>query len=582
LHIFAALIKAMSIVLSEQEILRRKKLDDLRALGINPYPPEEFKITATAQDILENFEKSPDTYKQVTIAGRVMSFNVMGSASFAKLQDSTGRIQIYLKRDDICPGEDKTLYNTVFKKLLDLGDYIGVKGYAFTTQTGEVSVHVQEFTLLSKSLKPLPIVKRDEEGNIHDAFTDPELRYRQRYVDLTVNPEFKQIFMKRSKVISSMRDYFNSQGWMEVETPILQAVHGGAAARPFKTHHNTLDMQLFLRIANELYLKRLIVAGFDGVYEFGKMFRNEGMDRTHNPEFTSVEIYIAYKDYIWMMEMVENCLEYVTRAVNGIPVVQVGENEINFAGPYTRLTMYESIQKYTGIDVSAMDEAALRKTCADQGIEIDDTMGKGKLIDEIFSAKVEANLIQPTYITDYPIEMTPLAKKHRSKEGLVERFELFVNGKEIANAYSELNDPIDQRQRLEEQLILAGRGDEEAMAMDDDFLRALEYGMPPTSGLGIGIDRFVMLMTNQHTIQEVLFFPQMRPEKKAKVATPEDFIKIGVPAEWVQVLNKMGFNTIEELKAANPNKVFNDLGGMRKKLKLDITMPTKEVVMSWF
>jgi len=572
----------MSIVLSEQEILRRKKLDDLRALGINPYPPEEFKITATAQDILENFEKSPDTYKQVTIAGRVMSFNVMGSASFAKLQDSTGRIQIYLKRDDICPGEDKTLYNTVFKKLLDLGDYIGVKGYAFTTQTGEVSVHVQEFTLLSKSLKPLPIVKRDEEGNIHDAFTDPELRYRQRYVDLTVNPEFKQIFMKRSKVISSMRDYFNSQGWMEVETPILQAVHGGAAARPFKTHHNTLDMQLFLRIANELYLKRLIVAGFDGVYEFGKMFRNEGMDRTHNPEFTSVEIYIAYKDYIWMMEMVENCLEYVTRAVNGIPVVQVGENEINFAGPYTRLTMYESIQKYTGIDVSAMDEAALRKTCADQGIEIDDTMGKGKLIDEIFSAKVEANLIQPTYITDYPIEMTPLAKKHRSKEGLVERFELFVNGKEIANAYSELNDPIDQRQRLEEQLILAGRGDEEAMAMDDDFIRALEYGMPPTSGLGIGIDRFVMLMTNQHTIQEVLFFPQMRPEKKAKVSTAEDFIKIGVPVAWVQVLNKMGFNTVDELKAANPNKVYNDLGGMRKKLKLDITMPSKELVMSWF
>jgi lysyl-tRNA synthetase class 2 len=572
----------MSIALSEQEILRRNKLNDLRALGINPYPPEEFKVTATAQDILENFEKSPETYKQVTIAGRIMSFNVMGSASFAKLQDSTGRIQVYLKRDDICPDEDKTLYNTVFKKLLDLGDYIGVKGYIFLTQTGEVSVHVQEFTLLSKSLKPLPIVKRDEEGNIHDAFTDPELRYRQRYVDLTVNPEFKQIFMKRSKVISSMRDYFNSKSWMEVETPILQAVHGGAAARPFKTHHNTLDMPLFLRIANELYLKRLIVAGFDGVYEFGKMFRNEGMDRTHNPEFTSVEIYIAYKDYIWMMEMVENCLEYVTRAVNGIPVVQVGENEINFAGPYTRLTMYESIQKYTGIDVSAMDEAALRKTCADLGIEIDDTMGKGKLIDEIFSAKVEANLIQPTYITDYPIEMTPLAKKHRSKEGLVERFELFVNGKEIANAYSELNDPIDQRQRLEEQLILAGRGDEEAMAMDDDFLRALEYGMPPTSGLGIGIDRFVMLMTNQHTIQEVLFFPQMRPEKKAKVATAEDFIKIGVPAEWVQVLNKMGFNTIEELKAGNPNKVFNDLGGMRKKLKLDITMPTKEVVMSWF
>ena len=372
-------------------------------------------------------------------------------------------------------------------------------------------------TILSKSLKPLPIVKRDEEGNIHDGFTDPELRYRQRYVDLTVNPEFKQIFIKRSKMISSMRDYFNSQGWIEVETPILQPVHGGAAARPFKTHHNTLDMPLFLRIANELYLKRLIVAGFDGVYEFGKMFRNEGMDRTHNPEFTSVEIYVAYKDYIWMMEMVEACLEYVTRAVHGIPVVQVGENEINFAGPYTRLSMYDSILKYTGIDVSLMDEAALRQTCTDLGIDLDDSMGKGKLIDEIFGAKVEANLIQPTYITDYPIEMTPLAKKHRSKNGLVERFELFVNGKEIANAYSELNDPIDQRQRLEEQLILAGRGDEEAMAMDDDFLRALEYGMPPTSGLGIGIDRLVMLLTNQHTIQEVLFFPQMRPEKKAKV-----------------------------------------------------------------
>ena len=572
----------MSIVLSEQEILRREKLSQLRALGINPYPPEEFKITATTQDILENFEKFPETYKQVTIAGRIMSVNVMGSASFAKLQDSTGRIQIYIKRDDICPGEDKTLYNTVFKKLLDLGDYIGVKGYVFTTQTGEVSVHVQELTLLAKSLKPLPIVKRDDEGNIHDAFTDPEMRYRQRYVDLTVNPEYKQIFLKRSKVISSMRDYFNSEGWIEVETPILQPVHGGAAARPFTTHHNTLDMQLYLRIANELYLKRLIVAGFDGVYEFGKMFRNEGMDRTHNPEFTSVEIYVAYKDYIWMMAMVEACLEHVTRAVHGIPVVQVGDNEINFAGPYTKLSMYDSILKYTGIDVSAMDEAALRKTCAELAIEVDSTMGKGKLIDEIFSAKVEANLIQPTYITDYPIEMTPLAKKHRSKDGLVERFELFVNGKEIANAYSELNDPIDQRQRLEEQLILAGRGDEEAMAMDDDFLRALEYGMPPTSGLGIGIDRLVMLMTNQHTIQEVLFFPQMRPEKKAKVVTADDFIKIGVPAEWVPVLNKMGFNTVEDLKAANPNKVFNDLGGMRKKLKLDIIMPVKEVVMAWF
>ena len=572
----------MSIELSEQEILRRKSLQDLRDLGINPYPAEEFVVSAFAQDINDNFERFPDTYKNVTLAGRIMTRRIMGNASFVELQDSTGRIQIYLKRDDICQGEDKTLYNTVFKKLLDIGDFIGITGYVFITQTGEISVHVQEFTLLSKSLKPLPVVKRDEEGNIHDGFTDPETRYRQRYVDLTVNPAYKQIFVNRSKLISCMREYFNKQGWMEVETPILQPVHGGAAARPFNTHHNTLDMPLYLRIANELYLKRLIVAGFDGVYEFGKMFRNEGMDRTHNPEFTSLEIYVAYKDYIWMMAMVEECIELVARAIHGIPVVQVGGNEINFAGPYAKLSMYDSILKYTGIDVSEMDETGLRETCADLGIEVNDTMGKGKLVDEIFSAKVEANLIQPTYITDYPIEMTPLAKKHRSKKGLVERFELFVNGKEIANAYSELNDPIDQRERLEEQLILAGRGDDEAMAMDEDFLRALEYGMPPTSGLGIGIDRLVMLLTNQHTIQEVLFFPQMRPEKKVKVASADDFINIGVTTEWVPVLNKMGFNTVADLKAANPNKVFNDLGGMRKKLKLDITLPTKDEVMKWF
>src|SRR5471030_418477 len=571
----------MSIALSEQEILRRESLQQLRDLGINPYPAEAFDVTAFAQEIADNFESNPDTYKHVVLAGRIMSRRIMGSASFAELQDSTGRVQIYLKRDDICPGEDKTLYNTVFKKLLDLGDYVGIKGYVFLTQTGEISVHVQELKLLSKSLKPLPVVRRDDEGNIYDAFTDPELRYRQRYVDLTVNPEYKQIFIKRSKVISSMRDYFNKQGWMEVETPILQPVHGGAAARPFTTHHNTLDMQLFLRIANELYLKRLIVAGFDGVYEFGKMFRNEGMDRTHNPEFTSLELYVAYKDYIWMMDMVEDCLEKVALAVHGSSTVKFGEHQINFAGPYEKLSMHDSILKYTGIDVSTMDEAALRDTCKELNIEVNDTMGKGKLIDEIFSAKVEHNLIQPTYITDYPIEMTPLAKKHRTKDGLVERFELFVNGKEIANAYSELNDPIDQRQRLEEQLILAGRGDEEAMAMDDDFLRALEYGMPPTSGLGIGIDRLVMLLTNQVAIQEVLFFPQMRPEKKAKVITADDFINIGVPAEWVPVINKMGFNTVEELKAANPNKLFNDLGGMRKKLKLDINLPDKELVFSW-
>jgi lysyl-tRNA synthetase class 2 len=568
--------------LSELEILRRSALSELRKLGIDPYPAESFDINANAADILANFEANPDAYKGISLAGRIMSRRIMGSAAFVELQDATGRIQIYLKRDELCPEEDKTLYNTVFKKLLDLGDYIGIKGYAFTTQTGEISIHVTEFKLLSKSLKPLPIVKRDEEGNIYDGFTDPELRYRQRYVDLTVNPGFKQIFINRSKVINTMRNYFNEQGWMEVETPILQPIHGGAAARPFATHHNTLDMPLYLRIANELYLKRLIVAGFDGVYEFGKMFRNEGMDRTHNPEFTAMEIYVAYKDYIWMMAMVEECLERVATAIHGKPVVTVGKNEINFAGPYEKLTMYESIQKYTGIDVSAMSETEIADTCRQLGIEIDASMGRGKLIDELFSEKVEANLIQPTYITDYPIEMTPLAKKHRSKEGLVERFELFVNGKEIANAYSELNDPIDQKERFEDQLKLAARGDSEAMAMDEDFVRALEYGMPPTSGLGIGIDRLVMLMTNQSTIQEVLFFPQMRPEKKVKVTEDQDFVDAGIPAEWVQAIRKMGINTIEDLKAANPNKVFNDLGGMRKKLKLDLPMPSKEDVMSWF
>lgn len=572
----------MSIGLSEQEILRREALLELRKLGIEPYPAEAYEVNVTAKDILDNYERDKTSYKNISFAGRIMTRRIMGSASFAELQDSTGRMQVYLKRDDICPGEDKTLYNTVFKKLMDIGDYVGVKGYVFTTQTGEISIHVSEMTLLAKSLKPLPVVKRDDEGHVYDGFTDPEMRYRQRYVDLTVNPDLKQIFINRSKVINTMRAYFDNQGWMEVETPILQPVHGGAAARPFKTHHNTLDMPLFLRIANELYLKRLIVAGFEGVYEFGKMFRNEGMDRTHNPEFTSMEIYVAYKDYVWMMAMVEECLEKVAVAIHGSSKVKMGEHVLEFAGPYEKLTMFESIEKYTGIDVSAMNEDELRTVCKNLGIETDPSMGKGKLIDEIFGEKVEANLIQPTYITDYPVEMTPLAKKHRSKEGLVERFELFVNGKEIANAYSELNDPIDQRARLEDQLLLAGRGDEEAMAMDEDFLRALEYGMPPTAGLGIGIDRLVMLMTNQSTIQEVLFFPQMRPEKKAKVASVEDFTEIGVPAEWVPVLMKMGFNTVEELKAGNPNKVFNDLGGMRKKMKLDITMPGKEDVEKWF
>jgi lysyl-tRNA synthetase class 2 len=572
----------MSIGLSEQEIFRREALQELRKLGIDPYPPEEFEVNATAKDILENFERNKDAYQNISIAGRIMTRRIMGSVSFVELQDSTERVQIYIKRDDICPGEDKTFYNTVFKKLMDIGDFVGIKGFVFITQTGETSIHVTELRLLSKSLKPLPVVKRDEDGNIYDGFTDPELRYRQRYVDLTVNPGFKNIFINRSKVINTMRNYFDSRGWMEVETPILQAVHGGAAARPFNTHHNTLDMPLFLRIANELYLKRLIVAGFDGVYEFGKMFRNEGMDRTHNPEFTAMEIYIAYKDYIWMMSMVEECLEKVARATNNSTKVKVGENEIEFAGPYEKLSMYDSILKYTGINVSEMDEPGLREVCGQLKIETNASMGKGKLIDEIFSEKVEEHLIQPTFITDYPIEMTPLAKKHRSKEGLVERFELFVNGKEIANAYTELNDPIDQRERFEHQAILAGRGDEEAMVIDEDFLRSLEYGMPPTSGLGVGIDRLVMLMTNQSTIQEVLFFPQMRPEKKAKVTSVEDFVAVGVPAEWVPVINKMGFNTVEELKAGNPNKVFNDLGGMRKKLKLEITMPSKEAVMEWF
>lgn len=509
-------------LLSEQELERRKDREELYSLGINPYPAESFVINATADDIHKNYENSKTDYKDISIAGRLMSRRIMGSASFAEIQDSTGRLQIYVRRDDISPADNPEFYNTVFKKLLGIGDFIGVTGYIFTTQTGEISLHVTQLTVLSKAVKPLPIVKRDEEGTIYDGFTDPEQRYRQRYVDLTVNPEVKNTFVTRSKIISNMRRYFDDHGWLEVETPILQAVHGGAAARPFQTHHNTLDMPLFLRIANELYLKRLIVGGFDGVYEFGKMFRNEGMDRTHNPEFTSMEIYVAYKDYIWMMEMVEELLEKVTQTIHGVTQVSVGGKKIDFAGPYRRLTMFDSIKEYTGVDVSELDEAGLRKVCAQLKIEADASMGKGKLIDEIFGAKVEANLIQPTYITDYPIEMTPLAKKHRSKPGLVERFELFVNGKEIANAYSELNDPIDQRERFEEQLKLAARGDDEAMAMDEDFLRALEYGMPPTSGLGIGIDRLTMLLTDNSTIQEVLFFPQMRAEKKAVELTEEE------------------------------------------------------------
>ncbi|SDD12289.1 lysyl-tRNA synthetase, class II [Algoriphagus faecimaris] len=547
-------------LLSEQEIERRKDREELIRLGVNPYPAEAFPINVTAEDIHRNYENRKNDYKNISIAGRLMSRRIMGSASFGEIQDSTGRLQIYVRRDDICTEEDKTLYNTVFKKLLGIGDFIGVKGYIFTTQTGEISLHVTELKVLSKSVKPLPVVKRDEEGNVYDGFTDPEMRYRQRYVDLTVNPEVKETFITRSRIISTMRRYFDDHGWLEVETPILQAVHGGAAARPFQTHHNTLDMPLFLRIANELYLKRLIVGGFEGVYEFGKMFRNEGMDRTHNPEFTSMEIYVAYKDYIWMMEMVEDVLEKVTLAIHEDTKVKVGEQEIDFAGPYRRLTMYDSIKEYAGIDVSKMDEAELRKVCQDMGIEVDASMGKGKLIDEIFGEKVEVNLIQPTYITDYPIEMTPLAKKHRTEPGLVERFELFVNGKEIANAYTELNDPIDQRERFEEQLKLAARGDDEAMAMDEDFLRSLEYGMPPTSGLGIGIDRLTMLLTNKTTIQEVLFFPQMRPEQKPIELNEEE---------------KAVFELVKNAGSAELNTIKAEAGLSNKKWDVAVKSLTK-------
>ena len=504
---------------NDQEKARIEALDALRALGIDPYPASSFDVTHHSQSLKEAYTEGAEGFESVSLAGRLMMKRIMGKASFAELQDAEGRIQIYLSRDEICPGEDKTLYNEVFKKHLDIGDYIGVRGYMFVTQMGEKTLHVTELVFLSKSLRVLPIVKTQVnkdtgEETVYDAFRDPDARYRMRYVDLTVNEGIKDIFVKRSKLISYMRQFFDQKGWLEVETPVLQPIHGGAAARPFKTHHNTLDMPLFMRIANELYLKRLIVGGFDGVYEIGKMFRNEGMDRTHNPEFTSMEIYVAYKDYIWMMAMVEELLEEITKRLHhGSSKVIYGENELDFAGPYPKMSMYESIEKYTGTDISNMDEDQLRAFCKSMNIPIDNTMGRGKLIDEIFGAKVEANLIQPTFITDYPIEMTPLAKKHRSKDGLVERFELFVNGKEIANAYSELNDPIDQRQRFVDQLELAERGDEEAMVLDDDFLRSIEYGMPPTSGLGIGIDRLTMLMTNQKSIQEVLFFPQMRPEK---------------------------------------------------------------------
>lgn len=500
--------------LSEQEVIRRQKLDELIKLGVNPYPADLWEMTHSSKQILENFESNPDGLKDISFAGRIMSVRDMGKAAFAFLQDSAGRIQIYVKRDEICKGEDKSLYDAVWKKLLDIGDIIGVKGYAFKTKTGEISIHVSELKLLSKTLRPLPIVKEDAEGNIHDAFTDPEQRYRMRYLDLVVNPQVKNVFVQRAKIIESMRNFLNGKGYLEVETPVLQPLYGGAAARPFKTHHNTLDMTLYLRIANELYLKRLIVGGFDGVYEFAKDFRNEGMDRFHNPEFTQMEIYVAYKDYEWMMNLVEEMVEKIALDVTGSTEVKSGENTINFKRPWKRYSMYEAIQHFTGIDISNQDETALRQTAKNLGVPLDPKMGRGKIIDEIFGEKCEPNLIQPTFITDYPVEMSPLAKKHRSKPGLVERFEAICNAKELCNAFSELNDPLDQRKRFEEQLQLGLRGDEEAMQLDEDFLRALEFGMPPTSGLGMGIDRLTMMMTNSASIQDVIFFPQMRPEKK--------------------------------------------------------------------
>ena len=570
----------MSIILSEQEVLRRQSLEEIKKLGINPYPAEEFKINVTAADILENYQRDKLNYKNIQIAGRIMSRRIMGSASFAEIQDSTGRIQIYLKRDDICPGEDKTLYNTVFKKLLDIGDIVGVSGYVFTTQTGTLSIYATELKVLSKALKPLPVVK-EAGGKTYDAFTDPELRYRMRYVDLIVNSVNKEIFVKRTKLISAMRKFFDEAGYLEVETPVLQSIPGGAAAKPFVTHHNALDIPLYLRIANELYLKRLIVGGFDGVYEFAKNFRNEGMDRTHNPEFTVMEIYVAYKDYNWMMDFTEKLLEHCAVAVNGSSIAQFGEHQIDFKAPYARISMTDAIKKYTGFDITGKSENDIRQAAKDLGVEVDDTMGKGKLIDEIFGEKCEPNFIQPTFITDYPIEMSPLSKRHRNNPELTERFEIIVCGKEIANAYSELNDPIDQLQRFEDQFKLSEKGDEEAMFIDHDFIRALEYGMPPTVGLGIGIDRLVMFLTNKASIQEVLFFPQMRPEKKSTVSTVEDFVNVGVPADWVPALQKMGFLTVEALGEANPNKVFNDLGGMRKKLKLQIDLPQKQDVEAW-
>ena len=565
--------------LSEQEIVRRNSLNELRAMGIEPYPAAEYVTNAFSTDIKEEFSDEAEP-RQVSIAGRLMSRRVMGKASFIELQDSKGRIQVYITRDDICPEDNKDMYNVVFKRLLDIGDFVGIEGVVFRTQMGEISVHAHKLTVLSKSIRPLPIVKY-KDGVAYDKFDDPELRYRQRYVDLVVNDGVKEIFIKRNKVYTSMREFFNTRGYMEVETPVLQSIPGGAAARPFITHHNALDIPLYLRIANELYLKRLIVGGFEGVYEFSKNFRNEGMDRTHNPEFTCMEIYVAYKDYNWMMAFTEQMLEKICLDVNGTTEVQVGDNVISFKAPFARRTMTEAIKEFTGIDITGMDEAQLREVCKQLGVEIDETMGKGKLIDEIFGEKCEGNYIQPTFITDYPIEMSPLCKRHRENPELTERFELMVNGKELCNAYSELNDPIDQLGRFQEQLRLSEKGDDEAMFIDNDFVRALEYGMPPTSGMGIGMDRLVMLMTGQQTIQEVLFFPQMRPEKKSPKDPAAKYVELGIAEEWVPVIQKAGYKLVADMQGVNPQKVHMDICGVNKKYKLDLKNPTVDEVAAW-
>lgn len=571
----------MLLQLSEQERFRREALNELQKLGINPYPAEKYEVNTTVENILKDFSENRTAFESVQLAGRLMGRRIMGSASFAELQDTTGRIQLYFNRDEICPGEDKTLYNNVFKRLLDIGDIIGVKGFVFITKMGEITIHVKEYTILCKSLRPLPVVK-EKDGKVYDAFKDPEQRYRQRYLDLIVNPEVRGTFRQRAIMIQSMRNFLLSKGYLEVETPVLQPLYGGAAARPFKTYHNTLDTTLYLRIANELYLKRLIVGGYDGVFEFAKDFRNEGMSRFHNPEFTQMELYVAYKDYLWMMDMVEEMIEAITLELHGTTKVKVGENDIDFKRPWKRFSMFEAIEHFTGVDISDMDEQTMRNAAKKMGVETDETMGRGKIIDEVFGEKCEAQLIQPTFITDYPVEMSPLAKKHRKHEGLVERFEAICNGKEICNAFSELNDPVDQRMRFEEQIELGRRGDPEAMVLDEDFLRAIEYGMPPTAGLGIGIDRLAMIMTNSSSIQDVLFFPQMRPEKSSSMqSNAADFSKAGVPEEWIPVLIQAGYAEAVALKGANHNIVFNQLCGVRKKMKLKIPAPTSEMVKEW-